>query len=388
MHDSNRSTRLLAIATAAIGMTWSALAQARAIEVPCDEAALRFALEEAGFNGQEDVLTLAPSCRYALSGILIAYPDAGLPTTIRGNAATIDALGQRTALLVNPGVILDVYDVTITEGRAGPTASGDGGAIFNVGQLGLTRSVVSNSEARTGGGIFNSEGASLTLVRSTVSGNTAGAGGGGIANDHGRITLIDTSVIGNTAQGQSGVGAGIFNDAWGPGPRAVATLSNCTIAGNASRFGAGIFNEGGKVSVSHCTIAGNDAIDGGNGAAIYQRELVGTAEFRLANSIVDGGGDGFDCVRDPFVAANVITPSGVNLVQDGSCEVVGALTGNPGLGALVGSPAVFPLVPGSPAIDRADDARCPGVDQRGSPRPRDGNQDGSLLCDLGAYELQ
>ena len=54
------------------------------------------------------------------------------------------------------------------------------------------------------------------------------------------------------------------------------------------------------------------------------------------------------------------------------------------LGELVepedGSPAYFPLLAGSPAIDAADDGYCPATDQIGTVRPQGGG------CDIGAIE--
>jgi hypothetical protein len=91
-------------------------------------------------------------------------------------------------------------------------------------------------------------------------------------------------------------------------------------------------------------------------------------------------------VRDPYLPDNLITPSGGNLIEDGSCDVVGAQSGDPELGAPTGSPAYYPLQPGSPAIDLAQNPNCPGIDQRGGPRPQDGNDDGLHSCDLGSYE--
>lgn len=41
---------------------------------------------------------------------------------------------------------------------------------------------------------------------------------------------------------------------------------------------------------------------------------------------------------------------------------------------------VFPLLPGSPAIESGDDASCPATDQRGILRPQ------LAHCDMGAYE--
>ncbi len=50
------------------------------------------------------------------------------------------------------------------------------------------------------------------------------------------------------------------------------------------------------------------------------------------------------------------------------------------LGSETGTPAYFPLLPGSPAIDAGVSSRCPSVDQRGVRRPQGSG------CDIGAYE--
>jgi hypothetical protein len=397
VQDSHRASRsilgrhpaaLRALVALAIGVIGSAEAHARAFQVACDVSALYQAMNEASANGEEDVLWLARSCVYPLTGILIAYPDAGFPLTIHGNGSTISGQNQRTAFLVNPGATLSLHDLTVTQGRAGPTASGDGGAIYNAGSLTLTRSTVSNSLARTGGGIFNAAGASSTLIQSTVAGNTAGENGGGIRNQDGRLTLIQSTVSGNAANGQNGMGGGVYNDDSSTIPgRATATFSNCTISGNASRFGAGLMNDEGRATVGNCTIADNTTVGGGNGGGIYHRNYSGNARLRLGLSILaNTQGGGYECVRDPSVPGNAITPTGDNLVEDASCQIANAWSGDPKLGDLTDSPAYRPLLAGSPVIDLGQNTNCAGVDQRGSARPKDGNADGSILCDLGAYE--
>jgi hypothetical protein len=45
------------------------------------------------------------------------------------------------------------------------------------------------------------------------------------------------------------------------------------------------------------------------------------------------------------------------------------------------------LLAGSPAIDKGDNTGAPATDQRGVARPRDGDGNGSLLVDIGAFEL-
>jgi hypothetical protein len=379
---------MLALLGLALGTAWSAAAHARAFQVACNVVALNEALQEASTNSEEDVVSLAPSCLYALTGILIAYPDNGFPLTIEGAGSTISGQSQRTAFLVNTGATLYLNDLTVTQGKAGPTASGDGGAIYNAGSLTLTRSTVSNSQALTGGGIFNANGnASLTLIQSSVTGNAAGAHGGGIRNLDGRLTLIDSTVSGNST-GPNGIGGGIYNDDSAVFARASATLSNCTISGNSAQFGAGVFNANGKVTVSHCTLADNTTVGGGTGGAVFHTNDTGNARLKLGNSILaNTQGGGLDCARNPSVATNVITTTGDNLIEDASCLLPGAWSGDPKLGSLTGSPGYRPLLPGSPVIDlAAQSANCAGVDPRGALRPQDGNADGTARCDLGAYE--
>jgi hypothetical protein len=380
-------THLLASVAFAIGSLAAATsAHARTFDVPCDPLALADAKIAAGSNGEEDVIWLAPGCKYTLIDSWIQDPDLGFPVTIHGRGATLSGNDVRRTVIVPPGAVLYLSDLKLSDGFT----AADGGAVHNSGTLTLTKCTVSDSRGEDGGGLYNAENASLTLIASTVSGNVADDQGGGVMNEKGRLTVIGSTFSGNNALDPTskGGGGGIFNG--GPGSR--ATVVNSTISGNFSRFGAGIFNWSAVLAVSQSTISHNVVVDGGNGGAIYHSNYLGGGKLTLGNSILANSafpdGPGYNCTRDPYSPSNVVTPVGGNLVEDGTCDVVGALTGDPGLGALVGSPAYHATLPGSAAIDRAYNGTCPGTDQRGALRPRDGDANGSLICDLGAYEAQ
>jgi hypothetical protein len=104
----------------------------------------------------------------------------------------------------------------------------------------------------------------------------------------------------------------------------------------------------------------------------------------LTNTIITGN-HWYAC--DHWTGASVLTSGGHNIVQDNTCNPVAtdqiiwdALIGP--LGSNGGPTPTHALLPGSPAIDAADDAACPATDQRGVARPQ------GARCDVGAFELQ
>src|SRR5205823_2750157 len=56
------------------------------------------------------------------------------------------------------------------------------------------------------------------------------------------------------------------------------------------------------------------------------------------------------------------------------------------LAAYGGPTQTMAILPGSQAIDAADNGTCAATDQRGVMRPKDGDGNGSAICDMGAFE--
>jgi hypothetical protein len=347
----------------AVGVAQAPEARAETFNVRCQLAALSSVIAAVNTNGEEDLVWLAPSCVYALTASWVVEYDADNPVRIYGRGATLSGSDQRTPLVVNGGATLYLDGLTVSDG----SATSQGGGIRNLGTLTLTYSAVSGSSAGGwGGGIYNS--GTLRLEWSSVSGNQAVSGGGGVDNDGtGRVTLTGSTLSGNSAA----YGGGLRN-------QHKAALFNSTLFGNGGSLGGDFLNEAsGIADLRNVTISVGEGGAGPGG--LFNSGILG-----LANSIVahtDAGGS--DCYNE-----GTLTPEGGNLIEDGSCGITGALSGDPKLASPAGEPASLMPLAGSPAIDAGDVDGCTGEDQRGVLRPRDGDKDGTAVCDLGAHEVR
>ena len=232
-----------------------------------------------------------------------------------------------------------------------------GGAIANEGELSIGGSAFSNNSADiSGGAVYSWE--ELSISDSTFSDNEAGA----IVNE-GELSITNSAFSDNSAE----LGGAIINAEYG-----TLSIVNSAFSGNsANSVGGAIVNgQDGTLSIVNGTFSDNSADVGASGA------IANAGELSMVNSIIAGRGENA-CYSDSRLRHNIN-----NFIQDGSCSP--AFSGDPMLGELVepedGSPAYFPLLAGSPAIDAADDAYCPETDQIGTARPQ------GAACDIGAIE--
>ncbi len=228
-----------------------------------------------------------------------------------------------------------------------------GGIKFDGGSLTIRDSILHGNRSENNGGGIAAIGEQVTLLRTTVSDNRAGGGSGGL-HLAAEATLINSTISINRAT----LGVGGMQRFAGNDP---IVLNNVTIVGNTSQSGTGGINLGLPATLSNTVLAGNTGNLG------------------------------------PSDCAGELESLGYNLIEAPTCSVLGDPTGN-----LLGVPAqLAPLadnggpttthapLPGSPVIDGGrpgPGSSCETTDQRGVPRPADGDQDGEAVCDIGAFE--
>lgn len=145
--------------------------------------------------------------------------DVTSPVTVRGHGATVDADGIDRAFHVLAGGALTLEHLTVTGGvaDAGGEVGNSGGAVLNAGTLEVTGSTLTGNEAvRAGGAVESVADSRTTITRSVLSDNETGGepGNGGAFHltGAGTVDITGSSVIGNTAAAEGG---GLWNSAAG-----------------------------------------------------------------------------------------------------------------------------------------------------------------------------
>jgi RHS repeat-associated protein len=304
---------------------------------------LREAIEQANTTPGPDVIQfdLPPNDRIIglsqsqpltiTSSLRIVGPTDGAALTVALAATNASHI---RLFAVHTGSVVAISDMMI---RGGDLATGDGGAIWNSGELTLSRVTVAQNTAALGhgGGIFNASSGTLLITDSTVSGNVSLEDGGGIYNS-GTASLVNVTVAENSTMG---AGAGIRS-------AGATSLRNTLVATNTGAADT----EGPFTSEGHNLV--------GDGGAATGFDLAG-----LNGDMVGGVAD-----------APIVDPH-LGPLQDNG-----------------GAAWTHQLLVDSPAIDAGDNAFVAQHDQRYAPRILDGPDagnvsDASPTIDIGAYEF-
>jgi CSLREA domain-containing protein len=209
-----------------------------------------------------------------------------------------------------------------------------------IGELDITDSHINDN---LGGALFNDFGAEVVIRRSLISGNGTQSSlvdSCGSLSNYGSLTLENSTITGSV---DSGIGCTTIEN-W-----AQLVLDSTTMYGNAL-------------------------------TAVLDQDA-GTAATRIERSILANNLGG-NCI------SSVVTSSGYNLFDDGSCSpdsAVGDIVDSSGMLAILpladnGGPTfTHALLASSPAIDSGG-STCLPTDQRGYTRPA------GRACDIGAFE--
>ena len=335
------------------------------------------------------------------------YTTGSDPIFIGGTVFTANTAGEDGGAIHRSGSStgdpMDIQDAIFALNVASGEDTG-GGAIFNAhsSPMNILRSVFQGnvSNQGPGGAIYNNINATLVITDSAFEANESGgislvSGKGGAIYNEENLT-ITRAFFATNASLLDGDGGAIYNDKVG-----IAQVSNSTFYLNGAGIGRGgaIFNTDSNnlvsdstVSLINVTLADNQAM---TGTALFNDDEAIT----LVNTIVANGSQpGGLCAATSD--SPPVADSGYNLDNADSCELnaTGSLTTtdpmleSPGFnGGALATLFTMALKPASPALDAADNATCAAdpvsnVDQRGEPRPLDGDAVPGAVCDMGAYE--
>jgi hypothetical protein len=269
---------------------------------------------------------------------------------------TIDGAALDRVFDVQAGAKLELIGLTVLNGR---TVDGPGGGIRVLGELAITRGVITgnHSQSGSGGGIHGQGTTSkVTLIQSTVWANTTTVNGGGLSIE-GTVEVINSTLSGNTA---AGLGGGLYATSHSEGE-----VLNSTITTNNALQGGGVFVVSDPfISVTHPNF--ENTIIARNGTGV-EGDCSGYAHSGGHNLLgIGSAGAGTGC---PDFSAS-----------KGDILGTAAAPVNPLLGQLAAIGGTTPVhVPsaGSPALNHG--SGCEEVDQRGAER--------AAACDIGSVEL-
>jgi len=226
------------------------------------------------------------------------------------------------------GGIFNEGELTVTDGEIARTeATGVGGAIATSGSLQVQGTLIRSLATRSGGGVAVAPGGTATISAVDINSSATDGNGGGVFVEAGGSASVTDSVIAGNAPFGGGLanngdltvrgstvtysrafdGAGIYNSGTlimetstirqnsardhggGVFSLGTATISSSTISGNTAVFGGGLFLQG-NGTLTNCTISTNNATGSGGGVSWGSGTLSLTHCTLARNAAPEGSG--------------------------------------------------------------------------------------------------
>lgn len=258
-----------------------------------------------------------------------------------------------------------------------------------------------------GGGMYN-DGSSPTVTGCIFTGNSAFYYGGGMCNFSGSPTVTGCAFNNNITTSMFGGGGGMYNSSSSP------TVTGCAFTGNSGiYFGGGMYNYVSSPTVTGCAFTDNSADHGGGMSNAGSNPIVTGCTFTKNSADYFGGGM-YNEGSSPTVANCILWGNTPDEIADNTgtpivtySDVQGGYTGTGNIDAdplfVDAASGNVRLQTASPCIDLADNNALPTdtadldndansiepipYDLDGRDRIVDGNCNGMLIVDIGAYEF-
>ncbi len=323
--------------------------------------------DNSGVNCTAGDCTLRSAINAASSGDTITFaPDViGTINLITGYGGFII---NKNLTIKGPGA----FNLTVSGSGGGPNKDFSIFRVYPGASLTLSGLSIVFGWNLSGGSVNIEPGGTLVIDQCNFYDNYSKEDGAVLYN-HGTVT-ITRSYFGDNHAGTDGEGFGgaITNNGDG-----IMTITNSTFTLNTATNGGAIDNMG-VLTMVNSTIKGNSAI--ATGGVLNENNPGAIAT--LINVVMADNENG-NC-SGAFTGGSTN-----NLSTDGTCVSGFSQVSSDALKLKpqTGIPAFFPLDYGSVAIDTGTNDGCPSTDQAGTPRPLDGDGDGTKICDVGAYEI-
>lgn len=315
-----------------------------------------------------------------------------------------------TAIGVDATAVLDGFSITGGAADGETNENKHGGGMYNYDASPVVKDCKFGANSAVGGGAIYIRGDfSGTLTDCVFENNTAALGGGAIyCTSTGELSIIRCEFRNGTAN-RGGV---IYNG------YASLIFSQCILVGNQAEY-AGAISTGGDITLTNCLLANNQALVWG-GALSNMMNTSRSVNCTFVGNSANYGGAIFSNIECDTTAINSIfwnnaAQTGSQIATSGDhggstltvnyCDIENRLDGlyvplgcdlNWGEDNINAEPLFadsgngdYRLSAGPPCVDAGDNDSVPPdvCDLDGNARIDDGDDDGSLVVDMGAYEL-